>query len=135
MFYCLTVAFEVHNATGQLVSGVPTFTKVLVNVGNAYDNGTGKFTYNKDGLYSITFILRSQTSSYVYCYIRLNGAEVNYATATGSEKYVFCYSLSFLDNRGCCRFRELLLLENFKSQLFWSLISRSSNQQKPNNKE
>ena len=68
-----------------MVNGVPTFEKVLVNVGNAYDIGTGKFTCNKDGLYSFTFIFRSHTSSYVYCYIRLNGENINYAIATGAE--------------------------------------------------
>ena len=68
-----------------MVNGVPTFEKVLVNVGNAYDIGTGKFTCNKDGLFSFTFILRSQPSSYVYCHIRLNGADVNYAIAAGAD--------------------------------------------------
>ena len=68
-----------------MVNGVPTFEEVLVNVGNAYDIGTGKFTCNKDGLYSFTFILRSQMSSYVHCYIRLNGENINYATATGAQ--------------------------------------------------
>ena len=85
MSFFLTVAFAVHNATGQLVNDVPTFEKVLVNVGNAYDIVTGKFTCNKDGLYSFTFILGSQTSTYVYCYIRLNGADVNHAIARGAE--------------------------------------------------
>ena len=83
--FFLTVAFAVRFATGKMVKGVPTFEKVLVNVGNAYDIGTGKFTCNGDGLFSFTFILRSQTSSYVYCYIRLNGADVNYAIASGPE--------------------------------------------------
>ena len=68
-----------------MVNGVHTFQKVLVNVGNAYDIGTGKFTCNKNGLYSFTFILGSETSSYVYCNIRLNGADVNHAIARGAE--------------------------------------------------
>ena len=83
--FFLTVAFAVRFATGKMVNGVPTFEKALVNVGNAYDIGTEKFTCNRDGLYSFTFILGSQTSTYVYCYILLNGADVNHAIARGAE--------------------------------------------------
>ena len=75
--------FAVQKATGNLMDGVPTFSTVHTNVGNAYDVSSGKFKCIKDGLHLFTFGIRSPTSKYVYCYIRMNKANINYAISDG----------------------------------------------------
>ena len=83
-FFFFIGVFAVQKATGNLVDGVPTFSTVHANVGNAYDVSSGKFKCIKDGLHLFTFGIRSLTSNYVYCYIRMNKENINYAISDGS---------------------------------------------------
>ena len=76
--------FAVQKPTGNLVDGVPIFSTVHTNVGNAYDVSTGKFKCIKDGLHLFTFGIRSLTSNYIYCYIRMNKANINYVITDGT---------------------------------------------------
>ena len=81
--FFLIGVFAVQGATGNLVDGVPTFSTVHAKVGNAYDVSTGKFKCIKDGLHLFTFGIRSLSSKFIYCYIRMNNKKINYAITDG----------------------------------------------------
>ena len=69
----MTVAFSVTNPPGSLVSGVPTFTTTITNIGEAYNIDTGVFTSPVDGLYLFLFTVASRGKYDVYCRIQHNG--------------------------------------------------------------
>ena len=70
-----SVMFTYYETSGIISSGnYLTFSKALVNIGNAFD-GT-KFKCNLEGYYEFSFVGHNGSNMYTYIYVRKNGSDI-----------------------------------------------------------
>ena len=69
------VAFTAYSTSGGTMSTYSyiTFDHLLLNVGNAFNAGTGVFTAPKKGNYEFSWTLNSSTNPYLFCTLLKNG--------------------------------------------------------------
>ena len=69
------VAFTAYSTSGGTMSSNSdiTFDHLLLNVGNAFNAGTGVFTAPKTGNYEFSWTLNSPSNQYLYCILLRNG--------------------------------------------------------------
>ena len=90
------VAFTVTTPKPDLADKIPVFVTIVTNVGEAYDQKTGRFTSPVSGVYLFSVTLRS-TGRNLYCWIRKNGNGVVYAQTSSSDAMLTSTALTTLE--------------------------------------